>query len=930
MTSSAAPLLLHLRRLAAPARATAPDAALLEGFAQRGDQDAFAALVARHGPMVLGVCRRVLADAQDAEDAFQATFLVLARKAAHLRQPAALAGFLHGVALRIAHKARATRRRSAPLDGYYPDPRPDPLDALSSRELLAVLDEEVRRLPETYRLPIVLCYLQGRTAAEAARLLGWTAGSVRGRLERGRARLQQRLARRGLAVPAGLVGVAAGARSATAAVPPALLDAVRRTAAAVVQGSAAPAARRVAALAAAGILTVGRLPITATLLLILGTLLAGAAAVRQQPATPQEPPKTIPALPPPPQAHVRRDLQGDPLPEGAVARLGTVRWRHSYTAGAVVFSPDGKQLATLGGFSTARPLVVWDAQTGRQRFDLPAPGSVIAAAFTPDSRALVAVTESHGVYRWDAVTGKQNSHLIDTGRCRFAALTPDARMLVTSDREKALRLFDLAAGKAVRDMALTEEGAEIWVVAVAADGKRIATAEKNGTVRLWDPRTGGTVKEWTIPHGAIQALAFSPDGASLATGAEDGTLQLWDAHSAKERWLAGFGKEGRVNAIAFAADGKALGVAAGRSVRLLDAASGKERRQWEDFPFPVLGVTFDAAGKTLAAVGSMSSVVQLYDLATGKAREDPSSHTAGLRALQFSPDGKALTSLGGDRWAFRWDLVTQRGEKLAAGTPGRVWGRALSPDGRLLAVADGLEGRVCLWDLAGGKEVAVLGKMGQVVNHLAFSPDGRKLALSVTSSSVRLWDVAGRRELRRLDGFDGNGGALAFSPDGKILAAAPWTPSPLPPVRLWDVESGKLLRRLDGPRWGCTVAFSPDGKYVAVGGLDDHERKVLVRATDGRSVWVYETATWERRWRLQGHEKGVAGLAFSPDSRLLASGGCEGDDRVCVWDLETGNELKCFRGHHSGIWPLAFSPDGRTLASGGGDSTILLWDLGRK
>jgi uncharacterized protein with WD repeat len=152
----------------------------------------------------------------------------------------------------------------------------------------------------------------------------------------------------------------------------------------------------------------------------------------------------------------------------------------------------------------------------------------------------------------------------------------------------------------------------------------------------------------------------------------------------------------------------------------------------------------------------------------------------------------------------------------------------------------------------------------------------------------------------------------------------------LPPIRLWDVESGKLIRRLDGPRWGCFTAFSPDGKYLAAGGLDDHKGKVLVRPTDGRSVWVYDTATWERRWRLEGHDKGVASVAFSPDSRLLASGGCEGDDRVRVWDLESGKELKCFRGHHSGVVPLAFSPDGRVLASGSGDSTILLWDLADK
>ncbi len=156
-------LLGQLRRLAP----SAADAALLARWLNQRDEDAFAALVARHGPMVLGVCRRVLGDAQHAEDAFQATFLVLARRAAHLRKPEALASFLHGTALRLASKARqATRRRELPaIDGLPEptDPHPDPLDLLSGRELLALLDEEVDRLPERYRLPVLLCVLQERT-----------------------------------------------------------------------------------------------------------------------------------------------------------------------------------------------------------------------------------------------------------------------------------------------------------------------------------------------------------------------------------------------------------------------------------------------------------------------------------------------------------------------------------------------------------------------------------------------------------------------------------------------------------------------------------------------------------------------------------------------------------------------------------------------
>jgi RNA polymerase sigma factor (sigma-70 family) len=200
--------------LPSPARPKT-DAALLKWWVERKDQQAFAGLVRRHGPMVLGVCYRVLGDWQDAEDVFQCTFLTLARNPRKVRRPEALASFLYGVALRLAQKARARRdHRTVSTGSTAPepvDPRPQPLDALSGRELLAVIDAEVARLPEVYRLPVLLCVLQERSVEEAARILNWTPDSVRGRLARGRVRLRQRLTRRGLGASAGAIALLAGA-----------------------------------------------------------------------------------------------------------------------------------------------------------------------------------------------------------------------------------------------------------------------------------------------------------------------------------------------------------------------------------------------------------------------------------------------------------------------------------------------------------------------------------------------------------------------------------------------------------------------------------------------------------------------------------------------------------------------------------------------
>jgi RNA polymerase sigma factor (sigma-70 family) len=204
-------LLLHIRRLTPPPDPDT-DAALLGRFVRARDGDAFAALVRRHWPMVWRVCRRVLHDAHEAEDAAQAAFLVLARKAAAIHRPDRLAAWLHGTAhhlalnCRTADARRQRREARGPRAASAPPPR-DPLEQLTARELLAFVDEEVRRLPEVYRLPVILCCLEGHTQEEAARRLGWSPGSVKGRLERGRARLRARLAGRGLGLSAALAAV---------------------------------------------------------------------------------------------------------------------------------------------------------------------------------------------------------------------------------------------------------------------------------------------------------------------------------------------------------------------------------------------------------------------------------------------------------------------------------------------------------------------------------------------------------------------------------------------------------------------------------------------------------------------------------------------------------------------------------------------------
>jgi RNA polymerase sigma factor (sigma-70 family) len=282
-------VLRHLRAaLRPPGEAGLTDAGLLTRFLQHRDEAAFAALVRRHGPMVLGVCRRLLGNVHDAEDAFQATFLVLVRKAGSVRPRELVANWLYGVAYQTARKARAVAARRRGRERQVRDlPEPAARAQEPWPDLRPLLDRELNGLPEKYRAPVVLCDLEGKSRKEAARQLGWLEGTLDGRLARARALLARRLGRRGLALAGGSLAAGWAAEAASAAVPGPLLAATVRTGSLLAAGRAAAAC--VAAPQAAALMEgvlhamlLTKVKVAAAVLLVAGVLGAGAVGVRHQ------------------------------------------------------------------------------------------------------------------------------------------------------------------------------------------------------------------------------------------------------------------------------------------------------------------------------------------------------------------------------------------------------------------------------------------------------------------------------------------------------------------------------------------------------------------------------------------------------------------------------------------------------------------------
>lgn len=336
-------LVQHLRKLAAvPSIGLAPDRQLLDEFLRRRDEAAFAELVRRHGPMVLNVCQSVLHNRHDAEDVFQAAFLILARKASSIRHREAVGGWLCEVAYRLARKEQTAIARRRTLEERREAPAvADPLLDMTLRELHQVLLEELQGLPEKYRLPLVLCYLEGRTQSDAARQLGWAKDTLRGRLNRGRGQLRERLVRRGLALSAGLFLSALTSGPALAVLPAVYVETtVKAALASSIGRGGGLVSERVAALVEGTTRTLfaGHGKIITVMLLTLGLLTASAGVWVQRQLAAEAPHDSVgqPAEAPP----TSREAPAQPKPEFLLEEKGD-----TIVVSGRVLDPEGKPFA---------------------------------------------------------------------------------------------------------------------------------------------------------------------------------------------------------------------------------------------------------------------------------------------------------------------------------------------------------------------------------------------------------------------------------------------------------------------------------------------------------------------------------------------------------------------------------------------------------
>jgi RNA polymerase sigma factor (sigma-70 family) len=806
-----------------------PDAQLLERFVAGRDEAgemAFGALVERHGPMVLRVCQSVLGHRHDAEDAFQVTFLILARKAGSIRKQRFLGSWLHGVAYRVALRAQtASRRRlaretkaakGAEMTAPCAEPVEDELD------LTAALHQEITRLPAKYRAPIVLCYLEGMTHDQAASELGWPVGTVRGRLARARDLLRNRLTHRGLTLSAGLVSAGSLPETGSAALTAALVEATVRAA---LGSTAAGVLSRTAALLLQAVIRNMALVRSVKLaepVLMIAVVAGTAAMFAHSGGTKLSRERTsiakIKLLPAP----APTDPAGDPLPAGARARLGTTRFLNAASPTQIAYSPDGATLASFDGAS-----YLWDVATGQEirRIGM-GKMRINEAVLAPDGKSVATGATDKTIRLWDLATGREVRRFAGgDNEPGHLAFSPDGTKLASTERTiissefwtspplTPVHVWDTARGRELRHWETDNDSR----ICFSPDRTTLASVGSGQVIRLWELASPREIRPQTgSHHSAIADAAFIPDGRSIVTVGQDRTVRFWDPATGKEVCQLE-GSSASLGFASFSADGKSLATGYGsQPTRLWDVASGRELRQFQmpckrDDQF-VSCADLSPDGKTLAT--SADDGVTFWDTATGewkvsvaKSRLAPTRVTTLVKALRFAPDGESVATIGG-HWGRIWNVATAKETRRIVmpnappwrpGAPPRpaldVVGSgaylAFSPEGKVLAASSQQDGQICLLDMASGKEIARLdGPSG--LKALAFSPDGNILATSIETSgkhardrSIRLWDVAARRDLCRVKAHRSGISTLAFSPDGRRLLSASADATAL----VWDVAA---------------------------------------------------------------------------------------------------------------------------------------------
>ena len=563
------------------------------------------------------------------------------------------------------------------------------------------------------------------------------------------------------------------------------------------------------------------------------------------------------------------------------ARTGRVIRRLTGAIGvvtSVVWSPDGRVLASG---STNKIVTLWDAATGRILGTLRGHNGVVTCvAWSPDGLLLGTICDDETVGVWDVAKAEKIRFLPVGERHTSLAWHADGRHLAVAGGRDGVAIWDATTGKAIRT--LPGHGLPISSLAWSPDRRRLAAgavgAVPDGSfeVEIWDATTGKEVLSLKGLDGSVNKVAWSPDGRQLATAGYSSTVRISDATTGEE--IRTFrGHTDGVGALAWSPDGKRL--ASGSSdgtIRIWDAARDPETRILHSQD-TIFAVAWSPDGRNLATSGGEN--VAVWDMATGNVTRLLGGHVGGSYGLAWSPDGKYLASGDAHGTVAIWEAGTGRRLHELKGHSGVIWALAWEPDGHRLA--SGGDGKtIKLWDVGTWKSIQPLGgdPRGKFVG-LAWSPNGQFLASTVHTSwgsryFAHVWDLATGKQLSFHANLSCGHGGVAWSPDGRWLALMDARSCRINVLNATDRESGFCLAGHTGVVF--SVAWRPEGNR-------------LVSAAEDHTIKIWDTVARQEVMTMYGHTAaGSSALAWSPNGRCLAAP--NGKD-VKIWDASIGYKL---------------------------------------
>lgn len=558
-----------------------------------------------------------------------------------------------------------------------------------------------------------------------------------------------------------------------------------------------------------------------------------------------------------------------------------------------------------------------------QRLDVEAQSMLAGTRPGGDARALQELLAAHAIAPGDdgpllhaAAVRATTEKIIPTGaKVSDVVVSPDGQRIASAESDGWVRLWDSGTGRAVGARKANEQGDEVFGIAFSPDGTRLAVPGADNAIQLWNAATRENTGVPLTGHTrTVTSLAFSPDGQHLVSGGLDGTVRLWDSNTGHPLPPLLDDPTDMVTSVAFSPDGHR--VACGtrdHGIRLFDLDTGgrvADSPKLDDGA--VASVAFSPDGRRLASGGDAGKV-RLWRADDGQPDGDPIDNGKVVRAVAFSPNGALIAAADNNRsvrlWYAdvpQWATGPQEATSPLVGHTDDVRSVAFTADGSHL-VTGSVDGTVRTWDL---RPVIATGS-GPILG-VAFSPDGHRLITGARDGTSRLWDAQTGHEIGEPVHYAGAVTSVAFSPDGQQIAIGAGDGT----IALTRLDTGAATTFV-GDSAVFAIAYSPDGRILASGG---HEGIKLWKAADGQSLGpplVDPSADF-----------GIGPLAFSPDGHHVAGGGDDGT--IAIWDIDTrtmvGDRLK-IEAIYRGIDGLAYSPDGRRLASAGADHTVRVWNV---